>query len=182
MIFFTSDLHFGHGNMIRSGQRSFKTVEEMDRVCIQNWNCRVGPDDDIYILGDFSMRGPHYALEILKQLNGRKYLVRGNHDQFVDRASFDQSAFVWIKDYHKLLFQGRQIILFHYPIEEWDQSHHGSIHLHGHQHNQAQYNAENAKRGFLRYDVGVDANGMAPVSIEKIFVFFGLSREKVVSP
>ena len=72
--------------MIRSGQRPFKTVEEMDRVCIQNWNCRVGSDDDIYILGDFSMRGPHYALEILKQLNGRKHLVRGNHDQFVDRG------------------------------------------------------------------------------------------------
>ena len=174
MIFFTSDPHFGHSNIIRTAQRPFDTVEEMDAALIRNWNERVSPDDEVYLLGDLTMRGPQYAMSILGQLNGMKFLVRGNHDGFADRVSFDRSLFGWVKDYHKLIYQGVQLILFHYPIAEWDQAHHGSIHLHGHQHNP--YNLGNAKRGLRRYDVGVDANGMAPVSIEEILAFFACSE------
>ena len=173
MIFFTSDLHFGHSNIIRTAQRPFDTVEEMDAALIRNWNERVSPADEVYLLGDFTMRGPQYAMRILRHLNGKKYEIRGNHDQFVDRASFDRSLFDWVKDYHKLICQGVQLILFHYPIAEWDQAHHGSIHLHGHQHNPPAYNLQNAAHGLRRYDVGVDANGMAPVSIDRILSFFG---------
>ena len=176
MIFFTSDLHFGHGNIIRAAQRPFQTVEEMDAALIQNWNARVGPEDEVYLLGDLTLRGPQLAAAVLGRLNGRKYLVRGNHDQFVDRASFAQSGalFQWVKDYHVLTHQGRQLVLFHYPIAEWDQLHHGALHLHGHQHNGPDYNLKNAEAGLLRYDVGVDANGMAPVSLDAVLSFFGL--------
>ena len=114
-------------------------------------------------------------MEILQQLNGRKYLVRGNHDQFVDKTSFDRSWFEWVKDYHGLSYQKQQFILFHYPLAEWNRAHHGSIHLHGHQHNKPEYNITNAELGFLRYDVGVDANDMTPVSIEEILQFFAIS-------
>lgn len=175
MIFFTSDLHFGHKNIISATQRPFPSAEEMDVALIKNWNRRIRPDDEVYILGDFTMKGPQQAIGILRQLNGWKYLVRGNHDLFVDKTSFDRSLFEWVKDYHSLSYQKRQFILFHYPIAEWDRSHHGSIHLHGHQHNKAAHNAANAEQELLRYDVGVDANGMAPVSIEEVLNFFKIA-------
>ena len=71
--------------------------------------------------------------------------------------------------------QKQQLILFHYPIVEWARLHHGSIHLHGHQHNASDYNISNANLGLLRYDVGVDANNMTPISITEIFSFFSIS-------
>lgn len=172
MIYFTADLHFGHKNIIRAARRPFETAEEMDTALIKNWNDRVATDDAVYILGDLTMRGPQYAMQILHQLNGIKYFVRGNHDGFVDRLSFDRSLFQWVKQYHKLIYRGRQFILFHYPIVEWDQAHHGSFHVHGHQHNVPSYNLKNTACGMRRYDVGVDANGMTPVSIEEIISFF----------
>ena len=134
MIYFTADLHFGHQNIIRAAHRPFETAEEMDAALIKNWNDRVAADDEVYILGDLSLRGPQYTMQILRQLKGVKYLVRGNHDGFVDRSSFDCSLFQWVKEYHRLFCLGRQFILFHYPIVEWDQAHHGSFQLHGHQH------------------------------------------------
>ena len=51
---------------------------------------------------------------------------------------------------------------------------HGAIHLHGHEHNSSVYNLQNKKEGIFRYDVGVDANNMAPISIEEILCFLEL--------
>ena len=182
MIFFTADLHFGHENIIRSAHRPYQTAEDMDMALIGNWNSAVSPADEVYILGDLTLRGPQQAMEFLRRLNGRKYLVRGNHDQFADRATFDKTLFQWVRDYHKLFYLGYQFILFHYPIVDWDQRHHGAIHLHGHQHNQPGYNIKNAETHLLRYDVGVDANGMSPVSAEQIISFLGLSPKGAGRP
>ena len=105
MIFFASDLHFGHANIIRAAQRRFDSAEEMDAALIWNWNERFSPSDEVYLLGNLTMRGPQYAMRILGQLNGIKYLVRGNHDGFVDKTSFERSLFGWVKAYHKLIYQ-----------------------------------------------------------------------------
>lgn len=174
MIYFTSDLHFSHKNIIRSTQRPFENVEEMDAALIANWNKRIRVNDEVYILGDLTLHGPQKAIEVLQKLKGRKYLVRGNHDGYVDKQSFDSGLFEWVKDYYKLSYEKRQFVLFHYPIAEWDQSHHGSVHLHGHQHNKPEYNLINREKGIRRYDVGVEANAMTPVSIEEVIAFFGV--------
>lgn len=171
-IWFTSDCHFHHANIIRMTDRPFSDCEEMDNALLYNWNSRVKPEDDIYILGDLAFAGAAEAAALLRRLNGRKYLVKGNHDRFADQASFPKELFVWIKDYHRLVANGRRIILFHYPIEEWDQFFRGAYHLHGHQHNLSEYNLKNRENGFRRYDVGVDANGYAPVKLEEIIAFF----------
>jgi len=172
MIYFTSDLHFYHDKIINMVGRPFSDAEEMNKALIRNWNRRVEATDEVYILGDVTMKGAARAEEVLWQLRGRKYLIRGNHDGFVDQADFDPSLFQWIKDYHVLNYGGAQFVLFHYPIEEWDQFFRGAYHLHGHRHGGPEVNQAARERGFLRYDVGVDANRFAPVSVEEIIAFF----------
>jgi len=63
-------------------------------------------------------------------------------------------------------------MLFHYPIQEWNGFYRGAFHLHGHQHNHADENVRNRTNGLRRYDVGVDANAMSPVSLKQIVSFF----------
>ena len=177
MIYFTADLHIDHNNIIGMKNRPFHSVEKMNKALIQNWNAKVSDNDDIYILGDFTLKGPSLANELLEQLQGRKYLIRGNHDRFVDRQRFKQDAFVWVKDYFELSWQGRWFIMCHYQLLSWNGLHRGSFHLHGHQHNPPEYNLANRAAGVRRIDVEVDAQGMAPVSIEEILAFFGDGEE-----
>lgn len=176
MIYFTSDLHFWHKNIIQLANRPFQTIEEMNRTLIQTWNSCVRKQDEVYILGDVTLAGPEKAMDVLCQLNGRKYLVKGNHDGFADKDSFDNNLFEWVKDYHCLKYEKKCFILCHYPFEEWDGFFRNTIHLHGHQNNCKGYNLENKQKGLLRYDVGVDANRFRPVSIHEILQFFGKKK------
>ena len=176
MIYFTADQHFYHDNVIKHAHRSFTDSEEMNNVLISSWNRKVSADDEVYILGDVTMKGASFASQVLSRLKGRKYLIKGNHDRFADQAEFDKSIFEWIRDYHELEYQNQRFILFHYPIEEWNGFFRGSAHLHGHQHNHEDYNFKNLENGFRRYDVGVDANNMSPVSIDEILAFLALIK------
>lgn len=144
----------------------------MDEALIRYWNQTIKPKDDVYLLGDLTMKGPEYAAGILQMLNGRKYLIRGNHDNYVDHSDFCSSMFVWVKDYAEIRWQKQKFVLFHYPIAEWNGFYKGTVHLHGHQHNRKEYNLKNLENGIRRYDVGVDANDMKPVSIAEIADFF----------
>ncbi|MCI8790765.1 MAG: hydrolase [Lachnospiraceae bacterium] len=172
MIYFTADLHFHHDKIIRHTGRPFHNADEMDRALIRNWNGRIGHDDDVYILGDFTMKGAEVACACLSSLPGRKHLIRGNHDNFLDSPGFEPSLFASIQDYAEMTYANVRFVLFHYPILEWNGYRKGAIMLHGHQHNHKDYNSKNRRDGILRYDVGVDANDMAPVSAEEIIRFF----------
>lgn len=174
MLYFTADPHFYHEKIIQHIGRPFRDAEEMNRTLIENWNRRVRAEDEIYILGDLTLKGPMPANAVLSQLRGRKHLIRGNHDGFVSRAAFDVSQFVSVRDYAEITYQNTLLVLCHYPFLEWNESREGSISLHGHQHNPPEYNEENLRRGIRRFDVGVDANGMKPVSAEDIIAFFSL--------
>ncbi len=78
--FFIADTHFGHKNVIEYENRPFKTIEEMDKQLIDNWNNTVCDDDTVYVLGDFSFYNKKKTREICLYLNGRKILIMGNHD------------------------------------------------------------------------------------------------------
>ena len=98
MIYFTADQHFYHENIIKSVGRSFANAEEMNHVLIQKWNERVAPEDEVYILGDISLKRYLAVSMILEQLNGKKYLVKGNHDYFAGKENFAADLyFVWVK-------------------------------------------------------------------------------------
>ncbi len=172
MIYFTSDLHFYHENIIKHANRPFNNADEMNSVLIKNWNKTVSDQDSIYILGDFTMKGCDYAERILNILHGRKHLIKGNHDRFSDQSNFDKSLFVEITSYKEIVINNTRFMLFHYPILEWNHYFRNAIHLHGHQHNHREYNIENRKNKLLRYDVGVDANDYKPISVDKIIEFF----------
>ena len=75
-IFFTSDHHFGHTNIIRFSERPFKTIEEMDDELINRWNEKVSSSDIVYHLGDISLARPERTKEIFDQLNGTIFLVK----------------------------------------------------------------------------------------------------------
>ncbi len=79
-VFFTSDTHFTHANIIRFCSRPFKNVEEMDETMIANWNRVVGENDIVFHLGDFCMGGSTKWTNVLNRLNGKIYLIIGNHD------------------------------------------------------------------------------------------------------
>lgn len=136
-IFYISDTHFGHNNIIRYDNRPFGSAEEMDKVLIGNWNNVVTDDDTVYILGDISWHQEFETKNILNQLNGHKILVKGNHDQVVNKIPY---CFDKIANYLEIKDNGRKVILSHYPIMFWNNQFHDSIHLYGHVHNSHQWN------------------------------------------
>jgi calcineurin-like phosphoesterase family protein len=145
----------------------------MNKEMIERWNSYVTARDEVYILGDFLYKGTgREANKILEKLKGRKYLIKGNHEKYLTDPEFKPDAFEWIKDYYFLKYEGKELILFHYPILSWNKSHHGSIHLYGHVHNSAFKHPEFGEKikmlGTRAVNVGVDVNDFYPVSIKQI--------------
>lgn len=165
-VYFTSDLHLGHYNMIIIAERPFEGLDEMNDTLIANINERVGEDDTLWILGDASCYiGRDEAEQLLRQINCKDLrLLRGNHD--VDWS--DSDLFQEVCDYKELKLDGRRVCLMHYPLFSWNGMYRGSVHLHGHSHNKPEFNQSNIEEGRLLWDVGVDANDYRPISWEEI--------------
>lgn len=96
--------------------RGFGSAEEMNEYMLQKWNAKVRKNDEVIILGDLSWGKAEETNALLKNLNGRLYLIQGNHDRFLKDKDYDSSRFVWIKPYEELHDNKRKIILCHYPI------------------------------------------------------------------
>lgn len=128
-IFYISDTHFGHKNILKYDNRPYFTVAEMDADLIKRWNNAVKPTDTVYHLGDFSWLKPVEESEILQQLNGTKILIRGNHDYKPTAEWADIMPYAEIDD------NGRRVVLSHFPIAAFKNMEHGWFHLYGHIHN-----------------------------------------------
>lgn len=165
MIYFTSDLHFGHANIIKYCNRPFASAEEMDAQLIKNWNDMVKKDDIVYVLGDLTkIEDKDVINSYLSKLEGRKIFILGNHDEYI-RENYKELLFEEVVEYKEIAVDGTLIVLCHYPILEWNKKNKGSICLHGHTHNHSPSGC-----GIERlFDVGVDANGFKPVSVNEIF-------------
>ena len=167
MIYFTSDLHLGHKNVIAMCSRPFENADCMDDVLINNWDSLINEDDEVYVLGDITLaRGWKTATCYLKQLKGKKYLIKGNHDKYLYDLKFDRRQFELITPYHEIDFNGHKLILCHYPLADWNGKFRGSIHLHGHIHS-PHWSTLQEIMGRI-FDVGVDANNYFPISIDTI--------------
>ena len=128
-LWFTSDNHFGHANINEFCRRPSRDCNEMDEMMIERWNATVCPQDEVWHLGDFAHRcGPNQLSTIFRSLNGRAiHLVRGSHD----RRSTLSLPLTSIQHYAEIYVEGRMLVLFHYPIREWNRCRFGSVSLHG---------------------------------------------------
>lgn len=115
-IWFTSDMHFGHRNIMRFCNRPFDSVEEMDEALINNWNAIVEEGDIVFNLGDFAYASNSRWKEILERLKGTHYLVLGNHD--ISRWPGDKVMTLFAGVEHQMLLDidGRKVYLNHYPF------------------------------------------------------------------
>lgn len=117
MRYYISDCHFYHRSLLdKMDKRGFDSVEQMNEYMIEQWNKKVRRNDEVIILGDFSWGNGQQTNELLERLNGRKFLIKGNHDLYLKDKAFDQSLFGWVKDYAELHDNTRKVILCHYPI------------------------------------------------------------------
>lgn len=142
MRYYIADCHFWHAALNdHMDCRGFASVGEMNEHMIECWNRRVRPCDEVVILGDLSWGDAARTTEILERLNGRLYLIRGNHDRYLKDPAFDASRFEWIRDYAELSDNRRKVVLSHYPMACYngqyrldEQGSPRSYMLHGHIH------------------------------------------------
>lgn len=117
MMWFTSDNHFGHKNVIKYCNRPFKNIQDMNELMIYNWNCCVMPDDIIFHLGDFSFLGMVESTKIVSRLNGYKILIKGNHDK--SRAKMLRMGFNEVMKKMILPINSEdKFVLSHYPYKD----------------------------------------------------------------
>lgn len=163
MIWFTSDLHFGHDNIIQYCDRPCTIEDHIDYI-IDKLNSYIKPDDIVYHVGDFSY-GKKIKFDdlkaVLSRLNGTWNFVLGNHDNENQlKALCQKTPHKVLGDYHSEKMGGKTFILFHYPIESWWNKKRGAIHLYGHTHHNDMRKIEN------RYNVCFDRE-FKPYSINE---------------
>ena len=183
MIYFTSDLHFGHKNILKFSGRPFVDINHHDHSLKNNNNEMVSDSDEIYDFGDVGYRcPPKYIAEMLRTMNGKRTIILGNHDKSL-RQAYKQGL---LKDMLKsgkleivggesviydntlivskiLRVQGKMILMSHYSYRTWPSAFKGSIMLHGHSHG----NLPELQQ-VKNFDVGVDLWNYYPVSLDRI--------------
>jgi calcineurin-like phosphoesterase family protein len=204
-VFFTADLHIGHENAIRLDGRPFKDVADMSIGLIKRWNSTVPKDAIVYVLGDAGLGKGSMLKAVINRLNGTKILIRGNHDG--GYTSMINKGFAAVLDTASLTIAGQKVTLSHCPLrgvtredvsdmkgskdgEHWHgesrNTHRalsvqdrGQFHLHGHIH--SPNGGKSTKILGKQYDVGVVANGYAPVSLSTIESWITLTKQKEIA-
>lgn len=158
MIYFTGDTHFGGPRVLRLDCRPFQNMVEHDSALIRAWNEAVGPDDDVWHLGDVMSSKAGSCDELLAKLNGCKHLIVGNNDAEPTTSS---SGWKSVQHYAEIRHRGHHLIMCHYAFRTWNQMGKKSINLHGHSHGRL-------KALPRQFDVGMDAQRLRPVTLDDI--------------
>jgi calcineurin-like phosphoesterase family protein len=175
MIYFTSDEHFDHSNIIKFCNRPFSDRFQMRDKLIENHNSVVTQDDTVFHCGDMFWKTikEKEANEILAQLHGKHVYIRGNHEEVIDRYASVRFWFSGIYETYNLKVEGYpNIWLSHYAHRVWNGSHRGSYHLYGHTH------AVLPEDGTLSFDTGVDAQNFYPISLTEVHERLQLKLDK----
>lgn len=177
MIYFIADTHFYHNNIIKYCNRPFKDVLEMNETIINNWNNTVIDNDTIYHLGDVALCSNELLAPIINRLNGKKILIRGNHDTR-SVVAFEKMGFTVLRN-APISIDKYKLILSHIPLPD-TMIPNGYINIHGHIHNKP-LNESKHKGGKVEYKkelytpnkhicVSVDVINFTPISLEKILL------------
>ena len=166
LIYVTTDLHIGHDRSFLLNPRGYNTIEEHAAALIANWNSVVTPDDEVYILGDCVLNDDDYGVEVIKQLNGKKYLAIGNHDTDNRIKRYrDENLFEDIQFAYRLRYGRMQLYLSHYPTMVGNPGDpFPTYNISGHTHSQDRW--ENWDKCI--YNASLDAHNMTLVSLEQI--------------
>lgn len=176
-IWITSDLHFGHKNAIKHCNRPFETVEDMDEYFIAEINTKVKQKDEVYFLGDFSLRcdKQHHFFKIFDRLPGNWIFILGNHDKSFRKWKKDllsHERIYDVLDVKYLRYKSDLFILSHFEFKTWDYKnfrnygsgfkYKGVYHFYGHYHNKygTCFDRDTA-------DVGIDATNYKMATIEE---------------
>lgn len=136
-IFWTSDLHLGHKNILKYNRHEFESTDEMHEHLISEWNSIVGDRDLVFNLGDVCLGNLEVAADVLGRLNGFIYTIDANHDS---DKSFDlfntiSDKQIYSKEALKEVSVDKKLIaMCHFPLVCWNKSEHGSLHVFGHAH------------------------------------------------
>jgi len=184
-VWFTSDHHFFHKNIIRLCNRPFSDMQEMSDKLIEKWNSVVQPNDYVFNLGDFCWSGSSDQwIKLLDKLNGIQILVIGNHD---DRKCVEKvekhytpnqitsivTKLLSVKERLEVRCGKRRYILDHFPQYNWEGKHHGVYHLHGHIHE------KNNEIGTINsYNVSVERNDYRPISLVEVNQILDKQKEE----
>lgn len=161
---FTSDPHFNHINILQycSSTRPYGSVDEMNESLVKLYCDAVTKDDDLWFLGDIGFGDPQKVIELVSRIPGKKHLIVGNHDKKLLKHDSFRQLFSTIDKLYELRVDKQLIVLCHYKMAIWNQSHRGAWHLFGHSHGSMPEDHTS-----LSFDVGVDAVG-GPMTFDQV--------------
>lgn len=186
-VFMTSDQHLQNRNIwakYETSTRPFNSQGEHDAMIIHHWNSVVSPDDLVYVLGDFIMGDAKNVESLLYRLNGKIYLIRGNHDSNNKIEIYKQhpDKVIAIDDYMILYHKEKFVVMNHYPVrgdtvknnhlrtDSWAKAvdffadnYDDAVYLYGHVHGNAPHGMVNHQ-----FHVGIDTNNLTPVLLDDI--------------
>lgn len=182
-LWFTSDTHYNHGNICTATTqwinpvtcREFESLEKMNAHLVGNINEKVGENDILFHLGDWSFGGFEQIELFRNQIVCKNvHIITGNHDHHIESDKEGiQSIFSSVNKYLNLvvkwnvgtpLMGEQRFALMHFPIASWDNMARGAIHLHGHVHFEADKRIGVGKM----MDVGCDGNELYPIEMSEI--------------
>lgn len=180
MIFYTADLHFHYKPFLPG--RPFSSVEEMDEAMIRLWNETVTDEDTVYVVGDVGYNGGYVPGDALGRLQGRKHLIRGNHDTGFENAQKLFDYFETVTDFNEIDDGESHILLCHYPILYRKRGY--MIHGHLHQARGPEYDI--LRRMPRMLNAGVDVNFYCPVTLAQLVennrAFYSGENDALIPP
>ena len=178
-IFFTSDLHLYHQNILQYTKHNFSIIEQRNEAIVNNWNSVIKNGDTVYILGDYVWRLEKLKFDKLKQitnrLNGNKILVRGNHDRY-SNYQYVNSGIKEVYDILNVKIANDFFVLCHYAMKFWQRSHYGSYCLYGHEHFKRPIDFQSYAKlemSTRTLNVCMDGNNLFPYSVQDIYKQIG---------
>lgn len=162
-LFFTSDLHLGHRKYKELGDRDFVNIDVHDQYIISRINHTCGKGDILYVLGDISLhRTKEELVQLLKKIKPQLFVIKGNHDsERLLKYLVKNKAIINFYSSKVINVNSTPIHLSHYPLRLWHKKDEGGIHLYGHTHGRSKFYDKSM-------DVGIDAIGFEPISLNKV--------------
>lgn len=188
-IWFTSDLHFSHRNILKFCNRPWENTTQMEKGLVENWNSVVGDNDIVFVLGDtFWFNDSQHIRKVLAQLKGKEiYLIPGNHDDFeayhrVTDPRIHLCADVvccWFTEENQPI---QEVWLSHYPMMTWPHRERGAYQFFGHIHSEPDKTEgvdQDLPLHWNQADAGCDFWKWTPVDIDTLMTYCKMKKDEL---